>query len=255
MTTQISPRLSAHLKPAIVLALLVFESLPAAVAAQPAPLLAEAAGTRLEFQARGAVRMAPDRSIISAGVVTQAEDASGALRANAQRMNAVIAALRAAGIADKDVQTQSVTLAPQYRYPPNEMPVAAGYQARNILSVALQDVGRAGAIIDALVKQGANEVSGPSFTISDRSAAEDQARQEALRQVKARAALYAKALGLSVRRTVSLNETVDGGSPLMPFVSARAMSADAGLPKTSLSGGEQEVAVTLTAVVELAPAP
>ena len=234
---------------------ILFTNVPSMAFAQTPSLLGSPDATRLELQARGVVRVVPDRAVITAGVVTQATDANGALRANAQRMAAVMGAVRAAGIADKDVRTQSVTLSPQYRYSPNEAPVVTGYQASNMLTLSIADVARVGPVIDALVRQGVNEVNGPSFVVMQRQAAEDQARQEAVRLLQARAALYAKAMGLQVRHILSLSEVQDAGATAMPFVAARALAIEDPAPKTAVSAGEQDIVVAVSAIIELGPKP
>ena len=126
----------------------------APAAAQPAgapmpPMMLQ--GTRLDVVADGEVTRAPDLVTIGAGVVTQAATAAEAMRDNAARMAAAVAALRKAGVADRDIQTSSISLAPQYRYGENVPPVITGYQVSNTVSVRFREVARAGAILDTLV--------------------------------------------------------------------------------------------------------
>lgn len=234
-----------------------FAALLLAAAAIAAPMAAEAqvtatqtiTGTRLDLSARGESRVVPDIAIISAGVTTQAVDAATAMRDNADRMARVISALKKAGVADKDIQTQSVNLSPQYRYANNEAPVITGYQANNTLNIRFRDIGKSGSILDVLVKEGANQINGPSLTVDKPEAAQDAARIDALKVLQARAALYAKGLGMSVKRIVSLSESVDyGGGPVPMVAMARMEGADA---KTSIQPGEQAIGVTLNAVFEL----
>jgi uncharacterized protein len=206
-------------------------------------------GTRLELQARGESRVVPDVATISAGVVTQAADAATAMRDNAARMTRVFAALKKAGLPDKDIQTQSVSLSPQYRYNNNETPVIIGYQANNTVSVRFRDIGKSGAVLDVLVKEGANQINGPSLTVDNPDAAQDSARLSALKILQARAALYAKASGMQVKRIVSLTESMDGGGGPVPMMTmARDASAEA---KTSIAAGEQAIGITVSAVFEL----
>src|SRR3546814_4512670 len=98
-------------------------------------------GTRLDVSAEGEVRRAPDIANISAGVVTQAATASAAMQQNATRMTTVVAALRKAGVADRDIQTSSLNLNPQYRYQENQPPQLVGYPASNTVQVT--EIGRA----------------------------------------------------------------------------------------------------------------
>ena len=216
-----------------------------------APAMAQtsppAVGTRLEVQGRGQVSLVPDRVAISAGVVSQAADAATAMRENAARMARLLAALKLAGIAPRHIRTQALQLTPQYRYADNTAPAIIGYQALTSLNVQFRDIGRSGAILDVLVREGANQISGPTFAISDREAAENKARQAAVQQVQTRARLYAQELGLKFGRIVSLVEQSD--TPvLMPMV--RAAAADSA-SKTDIMAGEQEVSILVTAVVEL----
>lgn len=78
-------------------------------------------------------------------------------------MSKVMAAVKAAGIADKDVQTSGINLSPQYTYKENEAPKINGYQASNTVSLKVRDITRLGKVLDALVAQGANDINGPSF--------------------------------------------------------------------------------------------
>jgi uncharacterized protein len=215
------------------------------------PMAVEAEGTQTQTIAgTRESHVVPDIAIVTAGVVTQAADAATAMRDNAARMARVIAALKRAGLADKDVQTQSVSLSPQYRYANNEVPVITGYQANNTVSVRFRDIGKSGAVLDVLVKEGANQINGPTLSIDNPEAAQDAARLSALKTLQARAALYAKAVGMQVRRIVSLSESVEYQGGQVPMM-AMARSADAAEAKTSIAAGEQAVGVTVSAVFEL----
>jgi len=125
----------------------------AAFAGAMMPLAASAdtlamAGTRLDVVARGSVTRVPDVAVISAGVVTQARDAKSALAQNSALMARVLAALKRAGVADKDVATSNIALAAQYRYGDNQPPVVTGYQANNSVTIRFRDVAKSGAICE-----------------------------------------------------------------------------------------------------------
>ncbi len=234
----------------LLMASALFLALPITVEAQMNPTqTASITGTRLEVQARGESRVVPDVATISTGVVTQSTDAATAMRDNAAKMARMITALKKAGVADKDVQTQAVSLSPQYRYRDNEAPLITGYQASNMLSVQFRDIGKSGAILDVLVKEGANQINGPTLSFEKPEAALDEARIKALKTLQARAALYAKAAGMKVKRIITLAEASDYSAP-MPIMARAEMSMDASA-KTSISPGEQSLGVTLSAVFEL----
>lgn len=205
-------------------------------------------GTRLELVARGEVRRVPDIAVISAGVVTQAADANSAMRDNAARMARVIAALKKAGLADRDLATSSINLSPQYRYVENQAPVIVGYQASNQLSIRFREIAWSGSILDVLVKEGANQISGPSLQIDKPQAALDEARVAAVKQARSRAELYAGATGLRIKRIVSISEQEGFSAPPMPMAMMARDSAEA---KTEVLPGEQALSVSVNVVFEL----
>ena len=116
-----------------------------------------ASGTVLDVTAEGRTTRVPDVATIRAGVVAQGATAAKALADNAAAMERVLAALRRAGVAPRDLATATVSLQPQYRYADNQPPVVTGYQATNSVSVRFREVARSGAILDALVAQGRSE--------------------------------------------------------------------------------------------------
>ena len=225
-------------------------ALPAAVLAQGATTIAQPiAGTRLDVSATGEVSRVPDLAIISAGVVTRSATATGAISENAARMERVRAALKRAGIADRDIQTSSINLNPDYRYVENQPPVLTGYQASNNLSVRFRDIRNSGRILDALVAEGANQINGPNLTIDKPEQAMDEARVKALAVGQARAELYARSLGKRVVRLLSVSES--GGyavPPPMPMM--RAQMADSAA-KTTIDPGEQQIQVSIAMSFEL----
>src|SRR3546814_14748224 len=109
-----------------------------AAQAQATPDYVQISGTRLDVSAEGEVRRVPDIAMVSAGVMTQAATASAAMKANASRMTAVIAALRKAGVAEQDMQTSSVNLQPQYLYQENPTPQLAGAPESTLVQVRLR---------------------------------------------------------------------------------------------------------------------
>ena len=206
------------------------------------------AGTRLDVSAEGAVTRAPDIATLSAGVVTQSATAAAAMAENAKKMAAAVSALKRAGVADKDIRTSSLSLQPQYRYADNQPPVVTGYQASNQLTVTFRDIKQAGPILDALVAQGVNQISGPDFALEHPDAAMDEARIQAMRKARAKADLYAKAAGMTVKRIVAIGES--GGyspQPPRPMVMMAARMKES----TDLQPGEEKIGVTVTVTFEL----
>lgn len=228
----------------------------AAVSASPAfaqvttELSQPISGTRLDVTATGEVTRIPDIAVISAGVVTRSTTASGAIQENAARMERVIAALKRAGIADRDIQTTSINLNPEYRYQENQPPQLVGYSASNQVTIRFRDIRNSGRILDALVAEGANQINGPNMTIEHLQAALDEARAQAVAVGRARAELYARALGKKVARVISISEN---GShyppPPMPMAERGMVMAQAA--DTRIEPGEQKLQVNLSMVFEL----
>lgn len=200
-------------------------------------------GTLLDITATGKTTRVPDLATIRAGVVTQAPTAAAALSDNANRMSAVLSALKRGGIQPRDVATANVSLQPQYRYEDNKPPVITGYQATNTVSIRCRDIAKSGAILDALVAQGANQIDGPNLSLDQPDAALDEARVDAVKRAQARAQLYAKAAGLSVSRILTIAEggEIAGPPPMPVYRMAAAKAAD-----TQVMPGESDVTVTIT---------
>lgn len=208
--------------------------------------------TLVTVSAQAEARRAPDIATLSTGVVSLAPDANSAIRRNSEQMTRVVAAVRAAGIADKDVQTSGVSLNPDYAYVANRPPRIKGYHASNTVNVAVRDIGRLGEILDVLVATGANQVHGPAFDIEDKDAVLDEAREQALKKARARADGYAKRLGLRVLRVVSIDET--GGRAVPRPVYARgAVAEQASVANASapIAPGENVLGVALDVVYAL----
>lgn len=217
-----------------------------AVAQVPAQPVAMVDGTILDVTAIGKTTRTPDVATIRAGVVTQAPTAAAALADNAGRVNRVLAALKSAGVADRDVQTATISLQPQYRYGENVPPVITGYQASNAVSVRFRDVARSGTILDALVRVGANQIDGPNLSIDKPDAALDEARADAVAKARARAEVYARAAGLRVDRIVSISEGEGYQPPVTPPPIVAMARMEMKSADTAIAPGEQDVTVATT---------
>jgi uncharacterized protein YggE len=233
-------------------ALAALLSAGAVVAQQtPAPVGAQVpagAPATLTLSASAEVQAAPDVADIGAGVITQAAEAEAALRANADKMSRVVAALRKAGVADRDIQTSGLNLQPQFRYAENQPPILTGFQASNRVQVTLRDLKAAGRVIDTLVAEGANQIDGPTFRVLNPDPLLDKARTEAVRKARARAELYAAAAGLRIKRITAISESQEyrPGPPMPRAMMAKEMSAD-----SPVAPGEVGLSVNVTMTFEM----
>jgi hypothetical protein len=108
-------------------------------------------------------------------------DGNAAMGQNAEQMAKVMAAIKGAGIAEKDIQTSGINLSPQYRYVENEAPKITGFQASNTVNLKVRDIAKLGKVLDALAAQGSNQINGPSFEIDQPEPVYDEARLAALK--------------------------------------------------------------------------
>ena len=197
------------------------------------------------------VKKAPDMATLSAGVVTQSRTAKAAMDENARRMSAAFVALKAAGIAERDMQTSGINLTPQYTYVANQRPTIRGYEAANRVTVRIRRLENIGPVLDALVAQGVNEITGPTFGIDNPEVELDTARTEAMTTALRRAELYARASGMRVKRVMTINESGGYEPPQpRPLMMARmqATSADA---ETPVAPGEVTWSIQLNVQFEL----
>jgi uncharacterized protein YggE len=180
----------------------------------------------------GTASAVPDRAQFSFGVTTVAKTASQALASNGVEMQKVIAALKGAGIAAADIQTQAVSLEPRYSDSGDQI---LGYTATNSVSATLRAIDRSGAVVDAAVGAGANQVSGPSLTRGDTSELYRAALRAAMANALAKAQTLAAASHARVGAVRSVTES--SAAPPPPL----AASAKSGTDTTPVEPGTQVV--------------
>lgn len=223
--------------------------LPLAAHAQTQVTVAETAPV-LTLNVTEAIQAAPDVATIGTAVESRAPTATEAMATNAARMDRLVAALRKAGIAARDMQTSGIRLSAQYDYsarnPDGSQATAKflGYEASNQLSLTVRDVRRLGSLLDQIVAAGATSINGPTFGIDDPAPLLQKARGAALRSAKAQADYYAQQTGYRTVRLIAINETGNGGGSPMPAL----MRADkVELPTyTPVEPGEVSTSVSLT---------
>ena len=227
----------------------------AATAMLAVPALAHADAPpvpQLQVSGTGEVMVTPDIAIVTIGVTAQAKDASAALDANSADLAKAIAAIRAAGIADKDIATSGFSIDPVYAQADNQAsdqpPAVVGYRVTNEVRVTIRDIAKSGGLLDAVVSAGANRVSGIAFDISDRKTAANDAIRAAIADARAKAELMADAAGLRLVRILSLNAGENGGrGPIMAYDMAPRAKAVPVMP------GEASVSANADMIWEVAP--
>lgn len=194
----------------------------------------------------GRITMKPDTATFSVGIDAQAKTAADAMAQASAKMNAIIDALKAKGVADADRQTTQISLSPTYDYNNgNERPRLTGYMASQSLSVKVRSIGKTGELIDGAVDAGANQVGGISFSVDDPSAATDEARTSAVKDARHRAEALAQAAGVSLGAAISITES--GGTAPPPIYYAQGMAAGAD-KATPVDPGTTELSIEVDVV-------
>lgn len=198
----------------------------------------------LTVSGEGKIMAKPDQAQLSAGVVTQAPTAAAALSANNKAMGKVFATLKSLGIPDNKIQTSNFSVSPQY--PPynanNPQPHRIiGYQVSNQVTVIVDDLGKLGGALDALVKSGVNELNGVTFGFAKPDALEDRARRAAIAQAIFKAKGMAQAAGVTLGPIFAIQE---GGSyiPRPQPMMAKAMAMES----VAIAPGESTVSASVS---------
>ena len=189
-----------------------------------APLQVTTADTRstLVVAGVGTASGTPDVAHIDVGVESRAQTAQAAADATNKKQAAVIAALKAKGIDAKDLQTASYNLFVEHAN--NDQNTVTGYRASTVVNVTVRQIDQVGAILDAAVGAGANQINSISFGLSDSEPLLAQARNAAILNARAKADAMAKSAGIKLGKILNLSESFAGGP--VPFaVDARASSA------------------------------
>jgi uncharacterized protein YggE len=207
-----------------------------------APALAEADfPPAISVTGEAQVSAPPDLAQLDAGVASDGKTAREAAEANNAAMSKVLAALKGAGLEDKDYQTSRLSLQPQYApNRPGPSPIV-GYRASNRVNIKLHDVAKVASVIDTLVTAGANDVGNINFTVTQASKLLDDAREKAIADARRKAEIYAKAAGVTLGAPLSISEE---GAPA-PVFRAKMMRAAPMETSTPIAQGEETLSVTV----------
>ncbi len=205
-----------------------------------------AAPRTITGRAVGSVDGVPDTLTVTLGVDSRAARAHDAMQANAARATAVIGALKAAGVAPKDLRTTQLAVSPTF----DSRGRINGYQVSNVVTARLQGIDGAGAVIDAAAAQAGDDirVQGIELSIADTGRLMAAARADAVHAARAQAAQMARAAGVKVGAVRRITETRTGGALPVPLAYAGTDAA----AKTPVEAGSQELTVAVTVVFEIA---
>jgi uncharacterized protein len=202
----------------------------------------------LMAQGRGEVSVKPDVARIQVGVRTEAKEVTAAVQANATRMDAVLKAVRGAGVEEKDITTTNYSISPVYepqRPNPTAEPTVRGYQVYNTVRVTVRKIGDAGKVLDAATQAGANAARGIAFELSpeQREKAYSEALTIAVKDARQKAVAMGKAAGVGMIALHSITEQDTGNFP-QPMAAFEARAADV---QTPVVAGQLTVTASVTA--------
>jgi len=195
----------------------------------------------------GSVFGEPDVALLTVGVEANAATVSEARTQASESMDAMRLALTGGGVADEDLQTSRFSIQPRYD-PTKQQVEIVGFTVSNIMTVKIRDIDATGELIDAAVVAGGDRarVESLTFTIDDPSALEDQAREDAMADAKAKAETLAKAGGVALGSPRSISE--GGGAIPVSFDAERLQATDAA---TSIDIGQLEVQISVSVVYDV----
>ena len=224
---------------------------PSATGASAANQIDTRGLTKVMVTGDAIVQAQPDTAILTVSVVTQARSAIEAQQDNANKSDAVVRALKNAAGAGAEVKTSGYSLQPQRVYKEGQPPTISGYEARNSVTVAMSDLTKVGAVIDATAQAGSNDVAGISFTLKKDRPARDQALADATREALSKAQVIATALGGKLVRVVEVQE--EGVSRPQPIYGAQLGMMKTASAPTPIEVGTLDITsrVQLTAEIDV----
>ncbi len=204
----------------------------------------------ISLSGHGEVRSVPDVAYVTSGVLSQGATAAEALAANTTAMTSIFAALKDAGIEDKDIQTSNFSVQSRYDFSNGQAPKLVGYDVTNNVTIKVKKIGDLGAMLDKLVQAGSNQISGVSFDVSKPEEAMDQARKLATEDATRKAKLYAQAMGVELGNVMQVSEGGSAAPPPVPFVRGVAMMKADAAP-VPVAAGEQSLAADVNVIWEI----
>ena len=193
----------------------------------------------------------PDIAILSAGVEARAETVASARAQAAQAMDDLMQVLKARGIEDKDIQTRSFNIFPEYVFNESRRrQELVGFRVSNQVAVKIRNIDIVGPVIDEVAAAAGDlvRIQGVSFSIEDTKSLEIQARAAAVKDLMSKAQQLADLTGVKLGKPVFLSESGGGAPRIDTTFQAKAAFAEAAAPPTAISGGELQMIVTIQGV-------
>jgi len=185
-------------------------------------------GRHVRVAGSATVRLPPDRVSFSVGVETLHANVSEAFRANARKVEAVLAALKAKGVQAKELQTSALDISSRN---PDGSP-ARGYRVANRVTVTRESAATVGELIEAAIAAGANEANQLSFFVADPGVAQKRGLDLAFASAQAKAETLAALARQPLGEALCVAEGVAVGNPMANFAQMSRGGADTIEPGT-----------------------
>lgn len=200
----------------------------------------------------GRTVLTPDIATINVGVHTENEDVSTALAENNAKALAVRDALVELGVKPEDIQTTNFSIYPYQQYGPQGEMLGNKYSVDNTVYITVRDLTKLGEVLSTMVNQGANNIYGISFDVSDREKAMSEARLAAVADAKLQAAELAEAAGVKIGKVMNLS--ISSYNPVVPMYDSYGYGGGGGAMAASpapVSGGQLIIVVDAYVTYEL----
>ncbi len=205
--------------------------------------VSQAASVRyISVSSVGTVKVTPDAVRLNASVSTISKVSKDALAAANVAASKFRAAILANGIDKKYLSSTTLTVYPEYNYSQDAGNVLVGYRASQSFEVVIRNAAKAGEIVDAVVASAGDSlaINGVTPFVYDNTKATEAARNSAVKNAKAKAASYAKLLGVKIGKIIYLQESSAPSS--YPIAMAQAKASD---EATQIDLGQQDVSVSV----------
>ena len=216
---------------------------PSSITVQPQP-----PQRTITVTGTGMVTLTPDIAYVSIGVHTENAGAKGAVAENNTQAQAVIAAIKGFGVADKDIQTTNFSIYPQQQYDNNGKQTGVLYVVDNTVYVTVRDLTKLGDLLDATVSSGANNINNIQFDVADKTGALSQARLAAVTDARKQADELTKATNVSLGEVQTISYYDSTAPVTVQYARADVLNAAASVP---VQAGSMQISTTVTIVYGL----
>lgn len=214
----------------------------------------------ISVSASGEVFAVPDVAYVTFSHVHQGKTVADAQKGLNEKIKAAVDAIKALGIDEKDIKTESINSNPQYDYGtkpcpygycPQSNPTIIGYEASQSIQVKIRNTDNTGKVVEALGKAGITSINGPEFGIDDEDTLKDQAREKAIAKAQVKADKLAKELGVSLVRIVSFSEDNGGYMYVGRAMALDSKGGEAASPAPTIPTGENKITSNVSITYEI----